>query len=302
MASLPRPLRQRLESGLAGLLRPMGSGDDDFLLPKGEPALLSCDSVSWQVFKNPLAVFVGGVAAVILELAEPRVRSGVWEHTTFRSRPLERLRGTGYATMMTVYGPRSRAEAMIAGVSRRHTAVRGVTPEGLPYAATDPELLDWVRTTACFGFLEAYQAYVRPLEACDRDRFYAEGKPVAWRYGADATALCEAEQQALFARMSPRLRPSGTIFEFLRIVGEMPALPRALQPLQRLLVRAAVQLVPASLRQPLGLGATWELPPGAPALLRTMGAAADRVVLATHPAVQACRRLGLPDDYLQARR
>ena len=302
MRALPRPLRRRLESGLAGLLRPAGSGDDDFLLPRGEPALLDCDSVSWRVFKNPLAIFVGGVAAVILELAEPRVRSGVWEHTTFRSRPLERLRGTGYATMMTVYGPRSRAEAMIAGVSRRHTAVRGVTPEGLPYDATDPELLDWVRTTACFGFLQAYQAYVRPLDVRDRDRFYAEGKPIAWRYGAEATALCEAEQQALFGRMSARLRPSGTIFEFLRIVGAMPALPAPLQPVQRLLVRAAVQLVPPPLRPALGLGAAWDLPPGSGALLRGLGAAADRVVLASHPAVQACRRLGLPDDYLQARR
>jgi len=88
----------------------------------------------------------------------------------------------------------------------------------------------------------------------------------------------------------------------LAIVGEMPALPRALRPLQRLLVRAAVRLVPAQLRRQLGLGAGWGLPPGAPALLRSIGTAADRVVLATHPAVQACRRLGLPDDYLQARR
>ena len=302
MAALPRPLRTRLETGLAGLLRPAGSSADDFLVPRGEPALLDCDSVSWQVFKNPLAVFVGGVAAVILELAEPRVRSGVWEHTTFRSRPLDRLRGTGYATMMTVYGPRSRAEEMIAGVSRRHRAVHGVTPDGLPYDATDPELLDWVRTTACFGFLQAYQAYVQPLDARDRDRFYAEGKAVAWRYGAEATALCEADQQALFARMSARLRPSGTIFEFLRIVGEMPALPRPLLPLQQLFVRAAVRVVPAPLRQSLGLGAGWDLPPGGSALLRALGATADRVVLATHPAVQACRRLGLPDDFLQARR
>jgi len=102
--------------------------------------------------------------------------------------------------------------------------------------------------------------------------------------------------------MGARLRPSGTIFEFLRIVGDMPALPRPLLPLQRLFVRAAVGVVPAPLRRSLGLGAGWDLPPGAPALLRALGAAADRVVLASHPAVQACRRLGLPDDYLQAHR
>lgn len=40
-------------------------------------ALTSPDSLSWQVFKNPVAMFVGGIAAGLLELAEPRVRTGV---------------------------------------------------------------------------------------------------------------------------------------------------------------------------------------------------------------------------------
>jgi uncharacterized protein (DUF2236 family) len=48
----------------------------DFLRPVGEAALVSPDSVSWRVFKNPLSLFIGGVAAVIMELAEPRVRTG----------------------------------------------------------------------------------------------------------------------------------------------------------------------------------------------------------------------------------
>jgi hypothetical protein len=44
----------------------------DFLRPAGEAALVSPDSVSWRVFKNPLSLFIGGVAAVIMELAELR--------------------------------------------------------------------------------------------------------------------------------------------------------------------------------------------------------------------------------------
>ena len=46
----------------------------DFRQPAGEAA---SDSVSWQVFKNPVSLFIGGVTTVLLELAEPRVRSGV---------------------------------------------------------------------------------------------------------------------------------------------------------------------------------------------------------------------------------
>ena len=49
----------------------------DFRQPAGEGALAASDSVSWQVFKNPVSLFIGGVTTVLLELAEPRVRSGV---------------------------------------------------------------------------------------------------------------------------------------------------------------------------------------------------------------------------------
>jgi len=94
------------------------------------------------VFKNPLSLFIGGVAAVIMELAEPRVRTGVWEHTTFRVHPVRRLRRTGLAAMITVYAARSKAEATIARVRRMHDRIAGLTPTGKAYHANDPELLN----------------------------------------------------------------------------------------------------------------------------------------------------------------
>src|SRR6202040_1559136 len=99
----------------------------------------SPNSVSWRVFKNPLSLFIGGVTAVIMELAEPRVRTGVWEHTSFRVDPIRRLRRRGFAAMVTIYGARSTAEAMIARVRRMHDMVAGTTPSGEPYCANDPE-------------------------------------------------------------------------------------------------------------------------------------------------------------------
>ena len=44
----------------------------DFLQPAGEPALIGPDSISWRIFKNPVALYIGGIAAVLLELAEPQ--------------------------------------------------------------------------------------------------------------------------------------------------------------------------------------------------------------------------------------
>jgi uncharacterized protein (DUF2236 family) len=269
----------------------------DFTRPAGEPALTEPDSVSWRVFKNPVALAIGGVAAVILELAEPRVRTGVWEHTSFRSDPVRRLRRTGMAAMVTVYGPRSAAEAMIAGVRRAHRRIQGRTPEGLAYGADDPELLAWVQATAEFGFLEASHAYVRPLPQESRDRFFREGVASGLLYGAVAAPRSETAFQIMLADMLPKMQASPVVFEFLQIMRKAPLLPPALRPLQGTLVRAAVQITPPEVRRLLGLGGHG-LRPGEYSLVRLAGAAADRVVLEASPAVQACRRLGLPADYL----
>ena|SRR5665213_3502670 len=55
---LPQPLQHGLESWLLRLLQPGGTANEDFLHPPGEPALVAADSISWTVFKNPLALFI----------------------------------------------------------------------------------------------------------------------------------------------------------------------------------------------------------------------------------------------------
>ncbi len=270
----------------------------DFSMPRGEPALAAPDSVSWRVFKNPVALFVGGVTAVLLELAEPRVRSGVWDHTTFRTDPLPRMQRTGLAAMVTVYGARSTAEKMIAGVGRMHARVNGETPAGQTYQASDPELLDWVQATASFGFMEAYHAFVHPLSQADRDRFYAESAPAARLYGAVGSLRSEAELDAQFQAMAPKLERSEIVFEFLDIMRRTPALPGPLRLLQNSLIRASVELVPAWARETLGLDASYGLKSWEAPLIRWAGRTSDRLTLKSAPPAQACVRMGLPADYL----
>ena len=283
------PLQRRL----ARLIYPPGTHADDFLQPPGEAALLAADSMSWRVFRNPVAMFVGGVTAVLLELAEPRVRSGVWEHTTFREQPLLRMQRTGYAAMMTVFGARSRAEAMIRRINAGHARIAGCTPAGVPYTADDVELLTWVHATATFGFLQAYAACVRPVASAGRDAFYAENQPSARLYGVHAPPASERELQALFERMHPRLEPSEVVLEFLAIMRTVPLLPVPLRAAQRLLIAAAVQTLPPALRDRLGLdGPGWRLAPWQWRLVRALGRTADHLSLPTLPAQLARRRLG----------
>ncbi|WP_250888801.1 oxygenase MpaB family protein [Mesorhizobium sp. dw_380] len=298
---LPWPLQGLLEAVARAVLQPGDRPHIDFSRPIGEAALVSPDSVSWRVFKNPLSLFIGGVTAVIMELAEPRVRAGVWEHTSFRLNPIRRLHSTGLAAMVTIYGSRTTAEAMIARVRRIHDRVAGVTSSGEAYCANDPDLLNWVQGTAAYGFVQAYHAYVQQLSASERDRCYAEGVPAARLFGATGAPGSEAELEALFHAAAGRLERSAIVLEFLAIMRSVPILPLPLRPAQHLLVAAAVDLVPGWTQAQLGLTGhglhSWEAE-----AVRQAGALADRLVMETNPAVQACRRMRLPADYLYVHR
>jgi uncharacterized protein (DUF2236 family) len=293
---VPWPLRSGLEAATQALFDLGDQSSTDFLRPAGEAALVSPDSVSWRVFKNPLSLFIGGVAAVIMELAEPRVRIGVWEYTTFRVDPIRRLRRTGLAAMVTIYGARDTAEAMIARVRRMHDRISGSTPAGKAYRANDPELLNWVQGTAAYGFLQAYHAYVRPLSDLERDRYYAEGTLAASLYGASA-ATSEAALEMRFEPMANQLERSDILFEFLVIMRSAPILPLPLRPVQPFLIRAAIDLTPYWLRRIVGL-TDHGLNALEAGVVRQIGALADRIVLETNPAVQACRRMRLSANYL----
>lgn len=80
-----------------------------------------------------------------------------------------------------------------------------------------------------------------------------------------------------------------------------PDQPTAKRAVQDLLVRAAIDLTPRWLRTILALNGyrlhAWERE-----VAQHIGALADRLVLESNPAVQACRRLRLPADYLYANR
>ena len=293
---LPSPIQRRVEDAARALLSADGISVD-FATPPGAAALTAPDSVSWRLFKNPISLFIGGVAAVLLELAEPKVRSGVWDHTRFRTEPVTRLRRTGLAAMVTVYAPREVAEAMIAGVNRRHARVTGVTADGAAYAADDPDLLDWVQATASYGFVEAYDRFVEPLGEALKDQAFAEAAPAARLYGAANAPTSVAAWRETLSAMDDRLEASPVIFEFLEIIRHAPALPGGGRLVQPMLVKAAVDLLPEPLKARLGLETAGlsllERP-----LVKAMARAADRLVLESAPPARACVRMGLPADWL----
>jgi uncharacterized protein (DUF2236 family) len=297
---LPRSMQSRLEAGIRALLNSKVGPRIDFTRPLGECALLPPDSLSWRIFKNPIALLIGGLAAVILELAEPAVRTGVWEHSSFRKDPMRRLQRTGLAAMVTVYGAKSVAEPMIARVVQMHAKVAGITSCGAPYSANDPRLLSWVQATASFGFAEAYNRYVRPLNRDEFDALYREGEPASKLYGAIEAPSSSTELRSLLGSMRGRLKASPIIFEFLQVMHTTPGFPRPLCWMQGMLVRAAVEIIPDWIRECVGLTHQYGLRPAERWIVELAGALSDRVVLSESPAAQSCLRLGLPTAHLYA--
>lgn len=278
-----------IPSPLATLMQPPPGLDVDFRHPSGAEALVPFDGVSWKIFSNPLALFIGGVAAVILELAEPSVRSGVWDHSSFRKNPVKRMRRTGFAALTTVYAPRAAAEAMIAKVVVMHERVKGTTPSGLSYHANDPRLLTWVHATALWGIAAAYDKYVHALSASQKDLAFAEGQVAARLYGADASPTAWAEWESLLSRTV--LEDSPVLTEFLDLMEHSEILPQPMRPLQRMLVRAAVDLTPQDVRRHLPSLDGRGLKSGQGLIVKALGNAVERLALPELPPAQAQQRM-----------
>lgn len=270
----------------------------DYTEPPGEPAFAGPDSVSWQVFKNPVTLAIGGICAVLLEFADARIRSGVWDHSVFKTDPIGRSKRTGTAAMVGIYGPQAAARRVIQGVTNMHARVSGTTPAGEAYTALEPELLDWVSATASYGFLFAYDRFVSPLSEAEKARFFAEGEVVAGLYGVQQKIGSAEDFTAMMQARLPRFEPHPINTEFLSIMKSGRAAPGMPKGLQSAVVNAAVEILPPVIRERLGLAAEYDLSPAGRFAVRSMARIAENVPDTMGPPAQACQRLGLPRTFL----
>jgi uncharacterized protein (DUF2236 family) len=104
------------------------------------------------------------------------------------------------------------------------------------------------------------------------------------------------EVETLFAAMNGRLCRSAILHEFLDLLRAAPVLPRPLAWIQGLLIRAAIDIVPAWARERLDLDARQSLVERS--VVKSIAGLADRIVLPGSVPAQSCVRLGLPMTYL----
>jgi uncharacterized protein (DUF2236 family) len=138
------------------------------------------DSVTWRVSRE-LALVLAGGRALLMQLAHPVVAAGVAEHSDFRQRPLHRLLHTLDLYFTLSFGERSEALAVAQTINRVHHGIHGSG-----YSAEEPTALFWVQATLIDSTLEAYEAFVRPLRAIERDDYLREAPTLGRLLGVPA--------------------------------------------------------------------------------------------------------------------
>lgn len=201
----------------------------------------------------PESVLLGGAgAAILLQIADPRVGRGVAVHSDFVREPLKRLWGTlDYIYAVALGTPAQRAR-LVGHVNHAHSFVHGPATQASPaYDANDDDARLWVAMTLCHSGTAAWESVLGPLPDPAQD-------DVVRGYGVLATSLGVPENlwfpdragfDAAFAARLPHLSVSD---DARRVAHELlaaraaPAWVRALMPAVR---SATAALLPPTIRR-----------------------------------------------------
>jgi uncharacterized protein (DUF2236 family) len=221
------------------------------------------ESMVRRLGNSPVTPFLGGGAAVLLQVAHPLVAAGVVDHSGYDQDLWRRLVHTLRALYLVTFGDREEAERAGATVRAVHERVRGVLssqlgrfPPGTPYSASDPELMLWVHSTLVYSSLAAYERFVSRLSVGERDRYVDEMNVIAELFGTPPEVLptSYADYHTYFHRQlrgetiavtAPAQQVAAVI-----LASPLPVPMRVLVPAHRL---ATARLLPSRLRSEYGL-------------------------------------------------
>jgi uncharacterized protein (DUF2236 family) len=217
------------------------------------------------------SMFVGGLRALLLQSLHPLAMAGVAEHSDYRGDPWGRLQRTSTFLAVTTFGTAVDAQRAVDKVRGIHRRVHGVAPNGRPYSAADPHLLEWVHIAEVDSFLLAHRLYgAVPLDQSGRDGYVADTAHVAARLGVVDPPRSERELADRLASFRPELHGTPAARDAARFLLLTPPLPIAARAPYGLLAAAAAAMLPAWARLPLLLP---YFPPIERTVVRTAGRA-----------------------------
>ena len=215
----------------------------------GEPAddgYFGPSSVTWRT-SHDLSGVVAGLRALVIQALHPLAMAGVDQHSHWRSDPAGRLAATaGYLSAVS-FGDRAMADRAAARVRKIHEHVTGVEPEtGMPYRASDPELLLWVHAALVDSAVVARDLYGTPLPPAAADRYVAEMVAAAELIGVprDRVPADVASLRAYLESMRPRLRCTPAAREAIAHVLSLPEMDADVAEFWRDIREAVVTSLP----------------------------------------------------------
>jgi len=220
-------------------------------------------SATWKINRE-VAIYLGGMRALLMQIAHPKVAQGVADHSNFREDPFARLRRTFDTVHAMVFG--SREDALVAAerLHRVHERVSGSLASPVAgmdphYFANDPDLLLWVHATLVDSSLYAYDTFFPPLPRAELERFYEESKTFGRLAGLGSDVLPSSLEDFRAYLHAMLTGPSIEVVPVAREIADAllkgPPLLYLFRPSNYVL---AAGMLPASLRAELGLA--WTLP------------------------------------------
>ena len=177
--------------------RGLAADDTERRFPAGSPI---------STVHGDASMFVGGLSALLLQALHPLAMAGVADHSDYRDDPWGRLARTSHFLARTTFGTVEEAEAAVAAVRAVHRRVRGVAPDGRPYAASDPHLVEWVHVAELASFLRAHRRYgATRLTRADEDRYDVQAGEIALELGAGSVPATVTGLRAALNRFRPEL-------------------------------------------------------------------------------------------------
>lgn len=254
-------LRRAIAGGVIGFFNDAAKGQQPVV--PSQDALCPPGGVAWKVHADVAGMMVGGVAALLWQMLHPKALAGVWDHSDFRRNMHGRLRNTARFIAVTTYGARGDAEQAIARVRRIHDHVNGALADGTHYDANDPRLLAFVHLAGSAMFLAGYRRFANPsMRLAERDAYWREVAIIGEMLGAAPVPRSEAAAAAAAIAFLPEMRADERSRTVRDIIVNAPVQRLRLLPVQRLLTRAAVDLLPDEARRLHGLRSPMLTRPG----------------------------------------
>jgi uncharacterized protein (DUF2236 family) len=215
----------------------------------GDPGWFGPGSIAWRVHNDP-CLLVAGIAAFTLQALHPLAMAGVAEHSAFSEDFFGRTQRTSAFVQGVVYGSSAQAEQMCRTVLRVHRQVVGVAPDGRPYDANDPELLEWVHIGEYLAIGAANRRFGRhPMTEDELDQYVDE---VA-RVGIGTGVLDPPRTWAAMLAALERHRPNLAVTEYsaagVRFLDDPPIMPALAKPAWRVLWTGAIACLPPLARR-----------------------------------------------------